>query len=506
MKNQRKFGLFFSTMQIFVSSFIGIMFTPFLIKSLGEIEYGLYQLLYATVGYLALLDFGLGSTITQFLLKSEGKNEDNSVSAEAVISTCLKIYGVIVIVIFVLMIVVANCLKEFYPASITEYNYVYARKLFLIMGVTTLITLFSHALSGIETAYEQYIVTKGVRLLQQVARVIILLILFLKGQKALAIVYVDLLLAVLLLFFDLFYCKYVLHVCFFKGKWNQALFKRILKFSIFVFLQIIVTQINNSVDRVLLGRYASLEMVALYAVAMQLYNMFNSFGGIIPGISVPQISRVVYSNSTREEITDFCVGISRYQFMILMLLTGGFMLYGKQFVSLWAPEYESTRLWIIILLIVLPQILEFIETPIFFVMKAKELQGVRSIIIGCVAVGNLFLSVFLLRYMPIYGCAVGTFVSFIIGNNILTNIYYHKRVGVNILRYFRGLFARLLPAWILSICIGIIFNFLSGAGWISLILKCVLYTVIYGCAMIFIGMNKSEKAMVYKIINKVKKI
>ena len=504
MKSQRKIGMVLSTMQIFVSSVVGLLFTPFLIKSLGEVEYGLYQLLYATIGYLALLDFGLGSTITQFVLKGQKGNEEQRVSSNSVITMCLKIYGVVITIILVLTVLVANNLKFFYPATITSDNFAYARELFMVMGVTTVITLFSHALSGIETAYEQYIVTKGVRLLQQIIRVVVLVVLFCSGMKALAIVYVDLVLAVFLLLFDILYCKFKLHINFGEGRWDTELFKRISKFSVFVFLQIIVTQINNSVDRVLLGRYASLQLVGLYAVAMQLYNMFNSFGGVIPGVSIPQISRLVYSGATDDEVTDYCASISRLQFLVLMMMTGGFALYGKHFVSCWTSEYNNHQVWIITLLIILPQVFEFIETPIFYVMKAKELQGVRSIILSCVAAGNIVISLIFLKISPTYGCAWGTFISFIVGNNILANIYYHKKVGINIPRYLKALFKGLLPAWLISLVIGGIINVIPGQGWGSLLLKCVLYVGVYVGLMCSFGLNKAERGLILTPIMKLR--
>ena len=74
MKNQRKLGFILSYVSIFVSSVIGIAFTPYMIAQLGKDEYGLYQLLYAAIGYFALLDFGLGGTLTRFILKYKSEN------------------------------------------------------------------------------------------------------------------------------------------------------------------------------------------------------------------------------------------------------------------------------------------------------------------------------------------------------------------------------------------------------------------------------------------------
>ena len=45
----------------------GILFTPFLIRSLGQSEYGVYSLMGAFIASLAVLDFGFGDAIIRYV-------------------------------------------------------------------------------------------------------------------------------------------------------------------------------------------------------------------------------------------------------------------------------------------------------------------------------------------------------------------------------------------------------------------------------------------------------
>ncbi|MBR5246894.1 MAG: oligosaccharide flippase family protein [Clostridia bacterium] len=503
MRSQRGAGFILSYLSIFISSIVGILFTPYMISSLGQIEYGLYQLLYAAIGYIALLDFGLGSTLTRFILKYRTEGDKEKVNI--VITMCVKIYSLFGLVAFLIVWIVSLNLETLFQESITADNIEYARQLFLIMGVTTSISLVSHALTGVQTAHEKYIVTKGIYIARQLFRVVVMIVLLQFDIGAMAVVISDFLVTVFIVVFDIVYCKYALKVPIINGKWDNHLLKALFSFSFFVFLQIIITQVNVGIDRLVLGRYSCLEYVALYGVVSQLYSLFNSLGNVICSITLPKISQVVFADASVEETTDCCVKYSRLQFHILSPLIGGFIILGKQFASLWAPQYDARSIYIVALLTITPQILESVEGTIFNVMKAKNLQATRSLILTGVAVVHIVLSISLTQVFPLYGTAIGSCISFIIGNNILSNIYYHKKVGINMFRYFKNLFKGVLPALIISLAIGIVINFIPVGDWLGFIIKGCLYVGIYGICVLLIGLDTYEKSLVKGILKKIRR-
>ena len=498
--NHRKIGFILSYVSILVSSIIGIVFTPYMIMSLGKIEYGLYQVLHSTIGYVAMLDFGLGSTLTRYILKYKASGEQEKVNS--VISISIKIYCLIGLAVMLIVGGISFGLDSFFTGTVNDSNVGYAQKMFIIMGATTAMSLVSHALSGIQTASEKYIITKGAYIIKQLIRVGIIAVLLEMDVGAMAVVTADFAVISIILLFDILYCKIGLKTKFFKGKWDNSLAKSLFSFSFFVFLQIIIAETNLGLDRVLLGRFSTLEVVALYGVIMQLYSLFNSTGNVVCGVTLPRISNVVFSNADRETLTDCCVRYSRYQLHISFPLVGGFIVFGRMFVSLWAPQYDSTAVWICAMLIIFPQVLESVEGTIFHVMKAKNLQKMRSLILFAVMLGNIGMTIGLIHWNDIFGPALGTFISFVIGNTILSNIYYHKKVGVNMIRYFRGLFNGILPAWIISIAIGMGITFIPVGGWLGFIVKGFLYVLVYGLLVLAIGLNRNEKQIVVKLRKK----
>ena len=58
--NQRKWGALLSYVNNIATIIVGLAYTPIMLRLLGQSEYGLYSLVGSIVGYLSVLDMGLG--------------------------------------------------------------------------------------------------------------------------------------------------------------------------------------------------------------------------------------------------------------------------------------------------------------------------------------------------------------------------------------------------------------------------------------------------------------
>ena len=73
--NQLKAGAILSYISLGLTSFISILYTPIMIKLLGQSEYGLYNLANSVIGYLGVLDFGLGVSVIRYTAKYRALND-----------------------------------------------------------------------------------------------------------------------------------------------------------------------------------------------------------------------------------------------------------------------------------------------------------------------------------------------------------------------------------------------------------------------------------------------
>ena len=68
--NQRRWGAILSYVNIVATVVVGLLYTPIMLRLLGQSEYGLYSLIGSVVGYLSVLDMGLGNTIVRYTAKN----------------------------------------------------------------------------------------------------------------------------------------------------------------------------------------------------------------------------------------------------------------------------------------------------------------------------------------------------------------------------------------------------------------------------------------------------
>ena len=64
--NQKKVGVILSYISQAIQILSGLIYTPIMLRLLGQSEYGLYQLVYWVVSYLSLLSFGFTASYMRF--------------------------------------------------------------------------------------------------------------------------------------------------------------------------------------------------------------------------------------------------------------------------------------------------------------------------------------------------------------------------------------------------------------------------------------------------------
>ena len=69
--DQKKAGVLLSYGQTILSTLISLVYTPIMLRLLGQSEYGLYTLVAGFISNLSLMSFGLGSAYVRFYARAE---------------------------------------------------------------------------------------------------------------------------------------------------------------------------------------------------------------------------------------------------------------------------------------------------------------------------------------------------------------------------------------------------------------------------------------------------
>ena len=67
--NQIKVGVILSYTQMAIQIMVGLIYTPIMLKLLGQSEYGLYNTVASTISTLGILSLGFGSSYIRYYAK-----------------------------------------------------------------------------------------------------------------------------------------------------------------------------------------------------------------------------------------------------------------------------------------------------------------------------------------------------------------------------------------------------------------------------------------------------
>ena len=220
----------------------------------------------------------------------------------------------------------------------------------------------------------------------------------------------------------------------------------------------------------------------------------------ISGVLFPKINILVVENKWKE-LSDLFIKVGRIQYILLGLISSGFIVFGKEFIYLWLGD-EYSEVYTISLWIMIPLTIPLIQSTGVIIMQAKNLHQFRSILYFFIAILNIINSIQLVKSYGAVGCAIATGISFILGQIIIMNIYYQKRINIDIILFWKNIFKMTIPIIIVFI-LGILMNkFINNYSFKTFIFKGSMYTLFYSILMYLMGMNTEEKNEVKKLLKK----
>lgn len=497
--NQRRIGVILSYILLALNMFVGIILTPIIVGSLGNREYGLYQTIASFARNLAILDFGIGTTITRYLSKYKALNDDDN--RNKVLLAVARLTCILSGIILILGILLSLFIPQLYSRTLTVDELQKAQTVFLILVVNVSITLFDHYLVGVCTSNERFLFINTNKILKVIFRVILIVILVRRFPNAIVLSEVDLFITVLFLIVDFIYVRLCLRIRIVRTQISHLMLKEIVIFGSTIFLQAFVNQANSNVDKVLLGALSSAEVVAIYSVAMQLFGIFNSLSSVISSVYLPYVTKKVHSGVSAKEIDDIIIRTGRKQFMITGLVLVGFIAVGKDFITIWMGK-DYIEAWIIALIIMIPSMVELVENVAISVTLAMGKNVVRTIIIACAAVFNIVFTIIFIKLFGPIGAPIATALSYLLGYIIAVNIFYKKIIGIDVIYVFRNIFKR---TWFCLAITGLVtmpLKFITTTNYIVLFGKVICITVIFIALMFLIGFDSQEKRDVLGALQK----
>ncbi len=500
IKNQLKIGVMLNYATIALNAIVGLLYTPYMLRMMGQSEYGLYALVASVIGYLTVLDLGFGNAIVRYTskLKAEGKMKEQS---EMFGMFILLYIGISIFVIFAGMYLLSN-IEIIFGGSMTDDEISKAR-IMMILLIANLAYTFPMTIWGsIIYAYEHFVFQKSINILRILLNTVVMVVLLSIGYKAIAMVIVQTVFNVITLFFNYLYCKKKLKIGVVYGVFNWTLLKEIAIYSSWIFIMIIVDKLYWNTGQFVLGSLLGTSAVAILAVAIQLYMMYQEFSCAVSTIYLPKITSLVANNVANEEISNLFVKNGRLQFAVLSLILTGFVIFGRQFVYLWAGEgYENV--YSMCLLFFIPAIIPLTQNIGIVILQARNQMKFRSLCYICIASASILIQILLVKKMGIMGSPIAICIATLLGQILIMNIYYNWGQHISIIKYWKEILKMsIIPALFSMFGLLILAQTNQIRSWDRLLLYICFFCMLYIPSAFIFQLNALERNQIKKIISK----
>lgn len=500
--NKRQKGAVLSYINTFVQIFANLIYVPILLNSIGDREYGLYQLLASIIAYLSVMETSLSASVMRFYCKykSLGQKEE----MENTLGTSRLIFRGITLVIAAATVVIYAVFEPVFGASLDAGEIREGKIMLLLLMVNIIININNYNYVAVINANEQFAFLKILGIVTQLLQPLAVVLIIRKAPYALTVVIIQVTVNLIVALIRQWYARVRLGAVVKLHRLDKKLMHDMLVFSAGIILAAAADQIFWKTDQVILGQMYGTALVAVYSIGSQIYLSYMPLGMAVSSVFMPRVSGIYEVEHNMGAISDLFVKVGRITFYVLALVFSGFFLYGKEFISWWAGD-GMTDAYCIALIVMAPFTIDLIQNLGLTILQVVDRYAFRAKIYFVVAVLNIVSTIILARQFQGIGAAVSTGVSMFIGSGLIMNWYYWKRIGLDIIKFWKNILP-IAAGTVLAAAIGFGIKQIFPSGGILLLgLQIALYCLIYAAVMWAVCLNGYEKGMVGKIFAKLKR-
>lgn len=492
-KREIKSGIILSYTLIVVNTVYGLLITPYILKYVGGNAYGVYKSVASISASFAVMDLGLGTTMTRYMARYHATGEKNKMGNFA---------GMVFIQFLVLMMVViligmgtVALLPSFYSNTFSAAELSLARKLLFILVLNMVLRMFENLLFGILSGNGCFRFSNSIKLINLIFKFALIMLLLPFVKSVTLVVLLETFIVIITITAFVIYIISILHIIPNLKKWDNVLFKESFGYTALMFIQSVTVQFNGNIDNVLIGVKQGAVFVTVYSMALTIFGMYGNLSGSVANIMLPKITKQVVRGNDGAVLQGTVEKAGRYQFLIMAAALGGFIALGKDFYKLWLGN-AFTDCYYLVLILIIPVTFPMVQNVALSILRAENKMVYRTVTLAISCVCNVIITLIGIGLWSYWGAALGTTCATIL-NLIMMNAYYHKVLHFNIIHLFFNIMKGILPAAAIATFITIIFNQIFYGTWTSFIVNAIIFLIVYGIALFVFGLQKEEKTMIF---------
>jgi len=476
MKNPKQLllkNIFSNWASMVVTAAIAFFMSPFLVHNLGKEQYGIWALVFSIVAYMDFFDAGMKQSLARYMPKYYAVGDYPKLNQ--VINSSLLIYGITGTLVMIATLVIAFFFIDIFNVSAALMPIM--RLTLIIIGLNHACYFFFLTLTALGP-FHRYDILNATNITRNILRAVVIVYFVRLGHGLVAVALITLIASL-----ATFIVKRVIqqrlvpqieigirHV-------SKKCIRELYQYGAISFAIVMSWVVIFNTDNIIIGAFLTAEAVTYYSIAGIIISYLRAS---ISAIGVPLVPAISHLDATSrsDEIAELYGKMTGYLYYLTTSVCVITLFFGGPFIHLWmGPGFERTIdiLYILIIpaAIYLPQVMG--NSVLLGIGKHKALLYV----LGGEAVGNIVLSIILVRYLGIYGVALGTVIPQLIIYIFVYPYVFHRVIRRRVRPFYvknagmvmTGLLFTVPPAFLVK-------SFLPLSGWPGLIIGVLVVGVL----------------------------
>lgn len=503
MKNpssQQRIAL--NTLMLYLRMLLNMAITLYtsriILKYLGIEDYGIYNVVGGLVSMFSLISSSLSNSVSRFITFELGTGDTEKLYKIFSISILIHIILAIIILISVELIGVwfLNTHMSISPNRIYAANWVLQFSLF-----TFIINLISIPYNAAIIAHEKMKTFAYVSIVEVSLKLIAVYLLLLSPVDKL-ITYSFLLFIISILLRGIYgiYCKKHFQECNFSIIWDKNIIYAMSQFAGWNFLGSMANIFKSQGVSILINIFHGATLNAAQGIAQQINNAIQSFSDNFMTALNPQIIKNFARNEKNKSL-NLTISGARLSFFLMLILSFPIINQTAFILKLWLQNYPPYAI-IFTKLILIGMLIEILSKPIITLINATGKISTYQIGISILLILNFPFAYLALKigYAPQSIYFISIAISIL---SLAFRIYIlHRIYKFPILKFLQNLFYQPTLISIITIITGVALSYIPSQQN-QIVATFFGGTIFILIAIIILGLNKQEKALIKSLINKI---
>lgn len=386
---------------------LGVWFflTPFILRQLGATDYGLYALVGSVAAYGLLLDFGIASAVTKYIAEFHARGQIEH--AQSLVATALVLYSGLGLIAVALSVIVAPAFPILFNVPAEQRTT--ATWLVLLSGLGLGIALPCAMPQAVLRGLQRFDLVNLIGIVGMSLFTIATVAALSLGWGLLGIMAVNIPVTLIMQVPTIGLIHRVapgLRLGWRGG--SRRLVRTVTSFSSAMFVLDLSGQIQSKTDEIVVGAMLPVANVTPYSIARRLSEMPQILTDQFMKVLMPLASQL-HAENDRGRLRMLYVTSTRLTLALFVPLACGLVILARPFLTAWVGAAYADYDYLVLILIS-ASLIETSQWPAGSILQGIGRHRMLAVMALGSALGNLGLSLTLVRSLGLAGVALGTLI------------------------------------------------------------------------------------------------